>query len=116
MGHVRKEAAALLLAIVLACGTAAPARASNPGGSAPGPPGASGASQAPSLAVAGGNEYGVASAPASVARPVVGLLSVPSTALAGTPPVVTLRVDERGANVVRVRVTVTDLSTRRPVI
>jgi peptidase M23-like protein len=118
MGHVRKEATALPLAIVLAFGTAAPARASNPGGTAPSPRGASasGASQAPPLPDAGGSEYGVASAPASVARPVVGLLSVPATSIAGIPPVVAFRIDEHGANVVRVRVTVTDLSTRRAVI
>jgi murein DD-endopeptidase MepM/ murein hydrolase activator NlpD len=118
MGHDRKEATAILLAIVLACAAAAPARASNPGGSAPGPQGASatGAAQAPALPAAGGSEYGAASRPASVGRPVVGLLSVPATAIAGAPPAVTFRIDERGANVVRVRVTVTDLSTRRSVI
>jgi murein DD-endopeptidase MepM/ murein hydrolase activator NlpD len=116
MADQRKAAA--LLSIALACAAAAPASASKPGGSVPvesSAPG-SGAVQAPSVPEAGGSEYGVLAAPAVVGRPVVGLLSVPATAIAGRPPAVRLRIDERGAIVVLVRVTVLDLSTRRPVI
>src|SRR5439155_9575001 len=116
----RKVAAAALLC-ALVCSAAADARASNPGGvSAPArgranaPTG--GTVQAPSLARSGGSEYGVTTARVSRQRPVVGLLSVPATVVAGRPPRVTLRIDEPGAPMVRVRVTVTDLSTRQPVI
>jgi Peptidase family M23 len=121
MGPGRKVAAAVLVSVALACGAAADARASNPGGvSAPSGAaasgGAAGAVQAPSLARSGGSQYGVISAQLARQRPVVGLLSVPTTAVAGRPPRVTLRIDEPGALAVRVRVTVTDLSTRQPVI
>jgi len=121
MGPGRKVAAAAFLNVALGCGAAADARASNPGG-VPAPPGAAasagaaGAVQAPSLARSGGSQYGVISAQVPRQRPVVGLLSVPTTAVASRPPRVTLRIDETGALAVRVRVTVTDLSTRRPVI
>src|SRR6266566_2662782 len=54
--------------------------------------------------------------PAALPRPVVAWLEVPATASVGRPPRVTLRVDEQGVATVAVRVTVTDLSTRRPVI
>jgi hypothetical protein len=115
----RRVAAAALMSMVVGYAAAADARASNPGG-APAPSGdaagAAGAVQAPSLARSGGSQYGVISAQVPRQRPVVGLLSVPTTALSGRPPRVTLRIDEPGALVVRVRVTVTDLSTRKPVI
>src|SRR5689334_18639020 len=118
MGQDGKAAATLLLGAALACATASPALAgSAPGGAnaAEAAPGA-GAAQAPSAPLSGGSEYGVLSKPASVQRPVVGLLGVPATASAGRPPRVTLRIDERPATVVQVRVTVTDLSTRKPAI
>jgi murein DD-endopeptidase MepM/ murein hydrolase activator NlpD len=44
------------------------------------------------------------------------MLRVPATASPGRPPRVTLRVDEEGVGSVNVRVTVTDLATRRPVL
>jgi hypothetical protein len=118
MGHERKEATAVLLAVMVACGAAAPARASNSGGSASAPQSgsATGAAGAPSSPASGGSEYGAVTAAPSVARPVVGLLSVPTTTTPGAPPAVTFRIDEHGASVVQVRLTVTDLSTRRPVI
>jgi peptidase M23-like protein len=115
----RKVAAAALMSMVVGYPAVADARASNQGGvPAPssGAAGAAGAVQAPSLARSGGSQYGVISAQVPRQRPIVGLLSVPSTALSGRPPRVTLRIDEPGALVVRVRVTVTDLSTRKPVI
>jgi murein DD-endopeptidase MepM/ murein hydrolase activator NlpD len=118
MGHEGKVAAAALLSAVLACTGAAPARASGTGGSGASTQGATstGAAQAPSVPEAGGSQYGVVPASASVARPVVGALSVPATALAGRPPAVKFRIDDRSSSAVLVRVTVTDLSTRKPVL
>jgi murein DD-endopeptidase MepM/ murein hydrolase activator NlpD len=52
---------------------------------------------------------------ASAARPVVALLSVPKTAVAGRPPRVSLRIDESGVANVDVQVTVDALSTHKPV-
>jgi hypothetical protein len=72
--------------------------------------------QARSALLTGGIEYGVSTRAATARRPVVSRLSVPSTSPAGRPPRVTLRIDERGVGTVRVRVTVNDLSTRRPVL
>jgi murein DD-endopeptidase MepM/ murein hydrolase activator NlpD len=46
----------------------------------------------------------------------VSRLSVPGSTSVGRPPRVTLRIDEKGVGTVRVRVTVNDLSTRKPVI
>jgi murein DD-endopeptidase MepM/ murein hydrolase activator NlpD len=53
---------------------------------------------------------------ASAARPVVALLSVPKTAVAGRPPRVSLRIDESGVASVYVQVAVTALSTHKPVV
>src|ERR1700724_2452025 len=101
MGLQRTDATAILLATVLVGAAAAPARASNPGGSAAGPQaGTTGA------APAGGSEYGALTAPVSLGRPTGGLLSAPATTIAGRPPTVTFRIDEHGASVVLVRVTV----------
>jgi biotin carboxyl carrier protein len=72
--------------------------------------------QAPAASLTGGSEYGVSTRAATAHRPLVSGLSVPSSATAGRPPRVTLRIDEMGVGTVRVRVTVTDLSTRKPVI
>jgi len=118
MGHGHKAATATLVSVALACGAPAPARASGSGGSAATPQGTAGtgAIQAPSVPLSGGSEYGVVAAPATVQRPLVGLLSVPATAIAGKPPPVRLRIDEPGVAAVALRVTVTSLSTRRPVI
>src|SRR5439155_18985805 len=118
MGLERKAAAATVGRMALACSAAAPASASGSGASTATPQGTArtGAVQAPSLPLSGGSEYGVVAAPATVLRPVVGLLSVPAIATAGKPPPVKLRIDEPGATAVLVRVTVTSLSTRKPVI
>jgi biotin carboxyl carrier protein len=64
----------------------------------------------------GGSEYGVSTRTARARRPVVSRLSVPSSTIVGRPPRVSLRIDEKGVRTVRVRVTVNDLSTRKPVI
>jgi len=68
------------------------------------------------IAAASADATGGALAPVAVERPVVSALSVLSTAMAGKPPKVTLRIDERGVSTVDARVTVADLSTRRTVI
>lgn len=70
--------------------------------------------QAPSAPVSGGSEYG--SAATSVTHPVVTRLSVPSTAVPGRPPRVTLRIDEAHVGTVNVTVAVNDLSTRKAAI
>jgi murein DD-endopeptidase MepM/ murein hydrolase activator NlpD len=60
-----------------------------------------GGTQAPQVPLAGGSEYGVIPrALASRVRPVVSLLSVPASAVAGKPPRVTLRIDEPGVGTV----------------
>ena len=71
--------------------------------------------QAPSAPLSGGSEFGVSSAAAS-ARPVIALLSSPSTALPGRPPRVTLRIDEAHVATVNVTVAINDLSTRQPAV
>ena len=71
-----------------------------------------GGAQAPSLALAGGSEYGVSHASA-VAHPVVTSLTLPSTATAGRPPRVTMRLDEPHVATVDVTVAVHDLTTRQ---
>ena len=76
----------------------------------------SGGVQAPSAPLAGGSEYGIVAQSVVTPRPVVQELSVPSSATAGRPPRVALRIDEAGVRSVQVRVTVIDLSTRRPVV
>jgi hypothetical protein len=118
MRDERKVATALLLGAAFACAAPATANAAGAGGASGVPQGASGAgaTEGVSTSRAGGSEYGVPSAPASISRPTVGLLNVPATAPPGRPPRVTLRIDEPSAALVQVRVTVTDLSTRRPVI
>jgi biotin carboxyl carrier protein len=75
-----------------------------------------GGARARSALLTGGSEYGVSTTAATARRPVVRELSVPTSATTGRPPRVTVRIDEKGVGTVRVRVTVTDLSTRRPVI
>jgi Peptidase family M23 len=76
----------------------------------------SGGVQAPSATLAGGSEYGVSTQRAPGKHPVVSMLSIPTTAMAGRPPRVRLRIDEAGVGTVNVKVTVTSLSTGRPVI
>lgn len=57
-----------------------------------------------------------ASGAAPITRPLVSELSVPSTAVPGRPPRVTLRIDQSGVAKVDVWVTVSEPSIRRPVI
>lgn len=110
MSYARPRALAASMTIALLAGAAvaspapARARASVPGGAT-----------APSAPLSGGTEFGV-STRAVAKRPVVSELAVPSTATAGRPPRVSLRIDEKGVATVRVRVTVTDLATHKPLI
>ncbi len=67
----------------------------------------------PSSASSGGSEFGVST---SVTRPVVSELKVPSSAVAGRPPKVTVEVLERGVGTVSMRVLITDLHTHRTVV
>jgi murein DD-endopeptidase MepM/ murein hydrolase activator NlpD len=100
----RAPVAAAGLAAALALSVAAAAHASP------------GAAQAPSAPRSGGSQYGVVAAPATVERPVVGLLSVPASATPGPPPQVRLRIEEPGQRAVNVRVTITSLTSRRAVL
>jgi murein DD-endopeptidase MepM/ murein hydrolase activator NlpD len=102
MPTVRARAAGAPIATVLAgLVLAASAHANSAGGA-----------QAPSLALAGGSEYGVSHASA-VAHPVVTSLTLPGTAVAGRPPRVTMRLDEPHVATVNVTVAVHDLTTRQ---
>ncbi len=84
--------------------------------SAPAQADVSGGVQAPSAPLAGGSEYGVVTRTASARRPVVSRLSIPSTATAGRPPRMLLRIDETGVGTVNAQVTVTSISTHKAVI
>jgi murein DD-endopeptidase MepM/ murein hydrolase activator NlpD len=97
-------ALATLTTSALLCG-AAPASALK---------GAPGGAQAPSAPKAGGIEYGVAAA--SSPRPLISALSVPTSALAGRPPKVTLRLDEKGVGTVYLQLIITDLATHRAAV
>ena len=100
MRPVRGAALGALTTVVLLCNCAAAlALAGEPGGAA-----------APASPQAGGSEFGV---PASVIRPVVGELSLPSTSLPGRLPTVTLRILEKGVGTVYLRVLITNLSTHK---
>ncbi len=74
--------------------------------------GSTGGAQSPSTQLSGGSEYGDSRA-AAVVHPVVTSLSVPSTAVSGRPPRVTMRIDEPHVATVDVTVAVHDLTTRR---
>jgi murein DD-endopeptidase MepM/ murein hydrolase activator NlpD len=77
--------------------------------------GVPGGAQAPSSPSAGGIEYGF---PARVTRQplLITSLSVPSSSIAGAPPRITLRLDERGVGTVYLEVTVTSAATRRAAV
>jgi biotin carboxyl carrier protein len=119
MRNVRKRASLVAATIALLLGMApVAARADAPGGTQA-PPAladAPGGAQSPSTSLAGGSEYGVLTRVVAAKRPVVSELSVPRMATAGRPPRVAFRFDETGVATVKVWVTVTDLSTRQPVI
>jgi hypothetical protein len=96
-----------LLAALLPWLPAAPAQAESAA------PEAAGGAQSPSAPLSGGSEYGIVSS--SVApHPVVTKLTVPSTSAPGSPPRVTLRIDEAHVATVDVTVAVNNLTTRKP--
>jgi hypothetical protein len=68
--------------------------------------------QSPSSALSGGSEYAVSRASA-VTHPVVTILTMPSTSVAGRPPRVVMRLDEPHVATVNVTVAVHDLTTRQ---
>jgi Peptidase family M23 len=89
-------------AFAMACAPAS-ALAGNPGGS-----------QAPSAPTAGGLEYGL-TVPAQ-SHPAINLLRVPSSAIAGRPPRVTVRLDEKGVATVYLQVRIVNLATRHSAV
>jgi murein DD-endopeptidase MepM/ murein hydrolase activator NlpD len=115
MSVKRGAVSALLIGAALAACSAVPAQAVNAGGTeAPEPEAPAAAPKSPSPKLSGGSAYGAAAQPAG--RPTVGVLRVPASAPAGELPRVTLRIDDPSSSLVAVRVTVTDLTTRRPVL
>jgi hypothetical protein len=103
MRSLRRAAlAALSSASLLLNVAAAQAVAGEPGGVA-----------APASPAAGGSQFGV---PASVARPSLSELSVPSTATAGRPPRITLSLVESHVATVYLRVLIIDLHSHATVV
>lgn len=80
---------------------------------APASAGVPGGTQAPSAPAAGGAEYGVAVRLAPRVRPTLDLLRVAGTIVAGRPPRMAFRVQERGVGTVNVSVAVVSLQTGR---
>src|ERR1700686_2421471 len=76
--------------------------------------GAPGGAQAPSSPQAGAIEYGVAAPPPP--RPVISALNVPTSGLAGPPPRITLRLDEKGVGTVYLQIRITNLATHRSAV
>jgi hypothetical protein len=106
MRHLRTLRPFLLAALLPAL-LAAPAQADAVA------PEAAGGAQSPSAPLSGGSEYGLAGSSA-VPHPVVTKLTVPSTAVPGRPPRVSLRIDEAHVGTVNVTVAVNNLTTRKP--
>jgi biotin carboxyl carrier protein len=100
MRHAHRAALCALTTLAACCSTT-PALALS---------GVPGGAQAPSAPLAGGSEFGVRARTQRL-RPVVSRLVVPSTAIAGRPPWVTLRVDEKGVGTVYVQVLVINPTT-----
>ncbi len=73
--------------------------------------GAPGGARAPSTQLAGGSQFGVVVRSSTSTRPLLSVLHVPSSAIAGSPPAITLRLDERGVGTVYVQVKVISLAT-----
>ncbi len=93
---------ALVASLTLLGAGSASALAYEPGGVA-----------APASPQAGGSEFGV---PASVARPSLSQLEVPTTATAGRPPRITLELVEAHVTTVYLRVLIIDLDTQRTAV
>jgi biotin carboxyl carrier protein len=73
--------------------------------------GAPGGTQAPADSAAGGIQYGTPERVPSTVHPVITSLVVPSSAIAGRPPKVTLRIEEQGVGTVYLQVKVINLAT-----
>jgi biotin carboxyl carrier protein len=73
--------------------------------------GVPGGAQAPSSPAAGGSEFGVSARTLQGTHPTITALRVPTSAIAGSPPRVTLRLDEKGVGTVYVQVKVINLAT-----
>jgi murein DD-endopeptidase MepM/ murein hydrolase activator NlpD len=101
MRHARDSALGVLVAIAL-CAVL--------GSAAAGADGIGGA-QAPSESQTGGSEYGVLGRVAQGPRPVISDLRVPTSAIAGPAPKVTLRLTEQGVGTVYLQVKVINLAT-----
>jgi murein DD-endopeptidase MepM/ murein hydrolase activator NlpD len=72
-----------------------------------------GGAAAPVSAQSGGAEFGVVT---TARRPVVTELRVPSTAVPGRPPTVSVEITEKGVGTVSMRLLITDLSSHRTVL
>jgi murein DD-endopeptidase MepM/ murein hydrolase activator NlpD len=102
MRHAREAAVgALLVAMGLCSGVF------STGAAAAG----TGGAQARSESQTGGSEYGVLTRVAQGPRPVISALRVPTSATAGPPPKVTLRLEEKGVGTVYLQVKVINLAT-----
>ncbi len=101
MRHVREATLGVLVAIVL-CAVLGSAAAGADG---------IGGTQAPSESQTGGSEYGVLGRVAQGPRPVISDLRVPTSAIAGPAPKVTLRLTEQGVGTVYLQVKVINLAT-----
>jgi murein DD-endopeptidase MepM/ murein hydrolase activator NlpD len=73
--------------------------------------GAPGGAQAPASPAAGGIQFGVPTHVVQVSHPILSALDVPSSAIAGTPPMVTLRLEEKQVGTVYLQVKVINLAT-----
>jgi hypothetical protein len=99
-----RTAAAVISAFAIGIASApAQATAGEPGGA-----------QAPSAPKAGGIEYGLAAG--AQAQPVISLLHMPSTAVAGRPPMALLRLDEKGVGTVYLQVRIVSLATHHSAV
>jgi hypothetical protein len=102
MRPVRGAALAALTTAALLCQAASASALGEPGGAS-----------APASSQAGGSEFGV---PASLSRPVVTELRLPSVSTPGRPPRVTVRIAEKGVGTVSMRVLIIDLSSHRTAV
>jgi biotin carboxyl carrier protein len=102
MRYARGAGLPALISTMMICAGIAPALASA---------GTGGGVQAPSAPQAGGSEYGIPVRVVATPRPVVSDLRVPTSATAGQPPKITLRLDEQGVGTVYLQVKVINLAT-----
>ena len=100
--RLSRWSATLVLLVLVLCCSAAPAL---------GIAGVPGGAQAPSAPAAGGSEFGVPAHVIETVRPVVSALAVPTSATAGRPPKVTLRIEEQGVGTVYLQVKIINLAT-----